>query len=221
MTESSEQEIWKSETLHFDVLHPRMRLYSKLISAHKNEFVQKVLDLGCSMGTLGHTLSPQYFSYQGADFAVDDPKVIKLDMNNLPLPFQDGEYDIISCNGSLEYVVDLAAFFGEVHRILKTSGLFIASYLNKDAFIQKILKVIWPSKFFHKTVASASLVQIPEFRNLLHAHFQDIHEYGILLATPLSQPSWSSKFQSNVSWASMLSKADGLCHHKVWTCIKK
>jgi ubiquinone/menaquinone biosynthesis C-methylase UbiE len=46
------------------------------------------------------------------------------------LPFSDASFDVVTCLGVLEYVWDLGAALGEMHRVLRPGGRLIVSMLN-------------------------------------------------------------------------------------------
>ncbi len=85
-----------------------------------------VVDLGC--GTSG--------SCPSADVLVDradwsskfpDKRFVVHDLNNLPLPFSDGEFDFSFCSHILEHVDDPVKFLSEVTRISKSGYIEVPS----------------------------------------------------------------------------------------------
>jgi SAM-dependent methyltransferase len=86
----------------------------------------RVVDLGC--GTSG--------SCPSADVLVDradwsekfpDKEFVVHDLNNLPLPFSDGEFDFSFCSHILEHVDDPVKFLSEVTRISKSGYIEVPS----------------------------------------------------------------------------------------------
>jgi SAM-dependent methyltransferase len=54
------------------------------------------------------------------------------DLNENPaLPFQDGSFDAVICNASVEYLTDPLAVFKEVGRVLKHAGCFLLTFSNR------------------------------------------------------------------------------------------
>jgi SAM-dependent methyltransferase len=87
-----------------------------------------VVDLGC--GTSG--------SCPFADVLVDradwsnkfpDKKFVVHDLNDLPLPFEDNEFDFSFCSHILEHVTDPVKFLSEVTRISKSGYIEVPSPL--------------------------------------------------------------------------------------------
>ncbi|MCF8069678.1 MAG: methyltransferase domain-containing protein [Desulfobacterales bacterium] len=54
------------------------------------------------------------------------------DLNGSPfLPFDDGSYDAVTCNVSVEYLTQPFEVFNEVTRVLKPGGIFIVTFSNR------------------------------------------------------------------------------------------
>lgn len=71
------------------------------------------LNLGC-----GHDVRPGYVNLDVVEFPGVD---VVHDLNVLPLPFDDSEFDEILCSNVLEHV-DYVPLLGELHRILRPRG---------------------------------------------------------------------------------------------------
>lgn len=88
----------------------------------------KIVDLGC--GTSG--------SCPSANVLVDrtdwsskfpDKKFVVHDLNDLPLPFEDNEFDFSFCSHILEHIKDPVKFLSEVTRISKSGYIEVPSPL--------------------------------------------------------------------------------------------
>ena len=66
-----------------------------------------------------------------ADFSASfpDKRFIVHDLNNLPLPFEDDEFDFSFCSHLLEHVIDPISFLKEVTRISKSGYIEVPSPL--------------------------------------------------------------------------------------------
>lgn len=57
---------------------------------------------------------------------------VRHDLNMNPkLPFEDGSFDSVVCCVSVDYLVRPIEVFDEVHRCLKTNGVFVNSFSNR------------------------------------------------------------------------------------------
>jgi len=83
----------------------------------------KILDLGCGSKKIDHPNAKVI----GLDI-IKHPEVdVVWDLNKLPLPFKDKEFDIVHASHILEHIEDNKKFFAlmdEIYRILKPNGVF-------------------------------------------------------------------------------------------------
>lgn len=89
----------------------------------------KKLNLGC-----GRTPIQGWINLDIADIPGVD---IVYDINNLPLPFQDGELDEILCNDIFEHL-EYIPVLKDLHRILKPGGILtiqVPHFTSRDNFI--------------------------------------------------------------------------------------
>lgn len=78
----------------------------------------KILDLGCGANkwkSKGDTVI-------GIDCVKMDGIDVVWDINKIPLPFKDGEFDVIITRHVLEHITELPKMLDELHRILKIGG---------------------------------------------------------------------------------------------------
>jgi ubiquinone/menaquinone biosynthesis C-methylase UbiE len=105
----------------------------------------KILDLGCAGGTYWHLIKSKNFKYIfGADLSLNrllkakEKGYITINCNAKSLPFELETFDCVICIDMLVHVLkraDRDKIFGEVHRVLKTNGLFIFSIPSLKAYI--------------------------------------------------------------------------------------
>jgi SAM-dependent methyltransferase len=102
-----------------------------------------VLDIGCGLGAIDELLVAEYGA--AAVIGIDvDPSLLasmrtRVERAGLadrirgvlvgsgPLPFADGEFDVVFSKDSLVQIPDKAAIFAEILRVLRPGGRFIAS----------------------------------------------------------------------------------------------
>ena len=104
---------------------------------------RKVLDIGCGSGGIALHLVEAHAAGHVTGFDVEAP-VIEAAKNRAarrglagratfvqappgPLPFRDGEFDVVFSKDALLHVPDKDALFAEVFRVLKPGGVFAAS----------------------------------------------------------------------------------------------
>jgi len=103
-----------------------------------------LLDLGCLDGDLIFMQKGKFKKYYGVDIVYNrirkakklaeereiQAEFILYDLNNMPFPFKDNTFDVVTCIALLPYIFSLEDFFREVTRILKINGKFIFQVPN-------------------------------------------------------------------------------------------
>jgi predicted TPR repeat methyltransferase len=96
----------------------------------------RVLDLGCGTGLLGQALMQRgTFHLDGIDISDASlrhaqgrgcyMRLIRHDLQRLPLPVQDDSYDAAAAVGVMSYIADAAALLRDLCRALRPGGLII------------------------------------------------------------------------------------------------
>ncbi|MCD6552296.1 class I SAM-dependent methyltransferase [Thermotoga sp.] len=130
---------------------PKWRLYHKLIQSFLSEYLKepcKVLDLGGGTGRWSLFLQERGFDVTLADpseemLKVAERKGVKklFKARAEDLPFPSHSFDVVMAMGDvLSYVEDKIKAFSEIARVLKPSGLLIATVDNFYAFLQHMIK---------------------------------------------------------------------------------
>ncbi len=97
-----------------------------------------VLDVGCGTGRSGRALrdagfvsivgcdlSPKALAYAEATGVYE--RVVEVDLQQLPTPFANDEFDALSCVGVLTYVPDTGATLREFSRLVRSGGTIVFS----------------------------------------------------------------------------------------------
>ncbi len=124
--------VWEKESAHYDVFHRRLR---KIVELAEGIGGSRLLDIGCSAGTVGAALSPAW-TYHGCDVSESAVRsarrgwLVPADLERgIPL-FDEQPYDVIVCSGILEYIERPEAILRELQRRLRPGGHLIVSYFN-------------------------------------------------------------------------------------------
>jgi SAM-dependent methyltransferase len=107
----------------------------------------RVLDLGCGTGRHAVWLAAAGAVVTAIDFShgmlaearrKPDPAAIHFLVHDLhqPLPLRGGTFDLVLSGLVLEHLADLAAFFGEAHRVLRAGGRAIVSAMHPAMFLR-------------------------------------------------------------------------------------
>jgi len=111
--------------------------YPSQLTAHLSEQYlgsqrgRKLLDLGCGRGEFLHGFARAGFRAQGVDRARPKERrfpepVSELDYEKQPLPFRDGQFDVIFNKSVLEHVHEIGHVLGECRRVLVRGGRMIS-----------------------------------------------------------------------------------------------
>jgi SAM-dependent methyltransferase len=125
----------------YDVFTPEsnVRLISTCMGLARLKAPARVADLGCGSGVFTDLLHRQGYDAVGLDLS---PKLIARGRANYPgvefvegdvehLPFPDGSLDGVLLSGLLHHLPDPARCIGEVFRVLKHGGSFVAFDPNR------------------------------------------------------------------------------------------
>lgn len=113
----------------------RFRSHAKLARVFPQA---SVLDIGSRNGDLRKYLPPD-IKYQGLDIAPEfaAPDILIHDISN-GLPFPDGSFDFVFMVEVLEHTPNAFQIVGEIHRVLKPSGVYMVSVPNPYHFKELI-----------------------------------------------------------------------------------
>ncbi|HKR29695.1 MAG TPA: methyltransferase domain-containing protein [Terriglobales bacterium] len=128
------EEFWATENLNYAQPHFRLEKAARIVNRLSRGRRCDLLDVGCGPATLARLLDSN-IAYYGIDIAIHHPasNLMQYDFLEEPIRFNDLKFDIIVAQGVFEYIgrfqdVKLA----EIARLLRTGGIFLASYVNFD-----------------------------------------------------------------------------------------
>lgn len=139
---------------------------------------QRWLDAGCGTGTLSRLLAARGCDIIGVDASsemiaaargrpADGPLAERLTFQQIStiasLPFADQSFDGVLCASVLEYVPDVAQCLAEIHRVLRSGGLFLVSIPNRGSLLRQSYKLAH--------AASSRVSARPLFRYLAFSKF--------------------------------------------------
>ncbi|HSF24073.1 MAG TPA: class I SAM-dependent methyltransferase [Blastocatellia bacterium] len=141
--------IWDACGRAFDRFNSTSDSYSEIIERPAVERLvgdvsgARILDLGCGAGPYSLWFAERGSRVSGLDLsetmiALASQKAaeggVRIDFRvadiRKPLPFTDAEFDLVFTATALHYVEDLATLFGEIARVMKATGHFVASVLH-------------------------------------------------------------------------------------------
>ena len=207
---------WQGEALHYDVPHRRLERISGLVTERGPG---RVLDLGCSAGTLGRILGESY-TYHGCDVseeAVHTPgpgwRVVHDLEGGLP-EFDSGPYDTVVASGIFEYLQDVPALLKRIRSRLSRDGRLVASYFNMDHVSRRA-----GDAFRHELWVNDW--RPSEFRALLEAAGFEIERVTWSTASTASAPDVRDEgeaIRSEAALALEVDNLDDLCHTLIYRC---
>ena len=147
----------------------------------------QVLDVGCANGLMLRTLPPEWRRV-GVD--VTEP-LLRLareggiethlcDFDNHPLPFGDGEFELVFCNDVIEHVLHTDHVLNEINRVLKPGGWLFMSIPNINQPVSLVMQFI-----LDLTPMFAARYRCTHYRDFTHRLFQritTIHGFSITRA---------------------------------------
>lgn len=122
---------------------PRVKLINSLLGQFQ---IQRILDIGCSHGTLIDNDIIQTNDVMGVDIseegyhALDNGYVLVkvCDIEEVGLPFPDLHLDVVLAGEVIEHIIDVHFFVDEIRRVLRPGGTAIISTPNHRT-IQNLL----------------------------------------------------------------------------------
>jgi len=148
----------------------------------KEQFVGKlVLDAGCGVGyssafiaesgarrVVGVDISSEAIQYAREHYKLNNLEFEVMDCTSLG--FLNESFDFVCSLDVIEHLDDTAKYLSEIHRVLKTGGIYYLSTPNRNATSLKGKKPSWA---FHVKEFS-----LHELREVLGTHFSQVDIWG-------------------------------------------
>ncbi len=111
----------------------------------------RVLDFGCGTGDLANVLAERGYEVTAGDVSeamLDQARAafgaracwVPLDPTPPRMPFEDGAFDAVVASSVLEYLADVDAVLGEWARVLRPSGILVASVPDASHPVRRLEK---------------------------------------------------------------------------------
>jgi SAM-dependent methyltransferase len=163
----------------------------------------RVLDVGCGSGWATRLLA-QYASngrVTGIDISDEMIRVARDSSRTVPnvdfeiasaeqLPFEDNEFTRAFSMESLYYYANISKALGEIFRVLKTGGLFVA-----------VVDLYWENEATHQWIDNlkvpVELLSVDDYRSLfIDAGFVNIRDQRLFDPAPVPEDYTGSSFKS-------------------------
>lgn len=113
-------------------------VYKQIATSNKNKTSEKLklLDIGAGRGELIQLLSEnleidaQACDYHIDRFALEGVPILQVNLNQTGLPYEDQQFDIITCSEVIEHLENYRALIRETYRVLKPGGLLVLTTPN-------------------------------------------------------------------------------------------
>jgi ubiquinone/menaquinone biosynthesis C-methylase UbiE len=163
----------------------------------------RVLDVGCGSGWATRLLAGYAINGQvtGIDIADEMIRVARESSAAFPnadfevasaeqLPFTDSEFTHVFSMESLYYYTDIAKALGEIHRVLRPGGLFVA-----------VMDLYWENEATHQWIDTlkvpVALLSVEDYRGLfVDAGFINIRDQRLFDPTPIPENYTGGSFKS-------------------------
>ncbi len=167
----------------------------------------RVLDVGCGSGWATRLLSGYAINGQvtGIDISDEMIRVARESSTAFPnadfevasgeqLPFPDSEFTHAFSMESLYYYANIPQALAEIHRVLRTEGLFVA-----------VMDLYWESKATHQWIDTlkvpVELLSIEDYRSLfVDAGFVSIRDQRLFDPTPIPDDYTGGSFKSRADF---------------------
>jgi len=207
---------WEQESHHYDTLHVRLK---RIVDLAEGTRGQRLLDIGCSAGTLGAALSSRW-TYHGCDISASAvasaPRgtCVAWDLEQGLPPFDGAPYDVITASGILEYIADVPKLLQAARARLAPAGKLIVSYFNMHhrsrqtgtPFRHEHWKNNWTASEFRAMLAAAGFEICTEtFSTRGLGPAPDVRQEGEVLAA-----------ERHCDWTAYA--PDAVNHTLIWEC---
>jgi len=172
---------------------------------HQGRDRLRVLDVGAGPGLLKRFCDFGEIEWHGVDH---DPGAIEtsaslgyamksVDINEEPLPYPDGHFDVVNASHVLEHVPNLGRCLGEMSRVLKAGGLLVVGMPVKPLLTHHLLRLYYGLKNKRKGLTTHA-VDVNALKRLLReglgGGFRIIDLRGFRFISARSCTNWENHY---------------------------
>jgi SAM-dependent methyltransferase len=152
------------------------RIFLELLEAEQG---QKLLDVACGTGVLLKAASSYTSELYGIDIsnvALEEAKKSIPSANLMhgtaeSLPYADSTFDLVTCLGSLERMLDLSKVLNEIKRVTKPSGKYCFMVRNSNTLSWKYFRIFTGTQ---RQQGHAGANTLQSWKRLFESHGFDI-----------------------------------------------
>ena len=152
-----------NELSDYQAHHERHRIFPEIFENRKQS---RIIDLAAGVGVVGKRIKDRY----PAELLCNDicPKCLKtmgkvgldtvsfdIDDKDKPFPLKDGSFDAVIALATIEHLINIDHFIGEINRILRDGGYLYLSAPNY-AGLTYLLPFLMTGKTFHDPLSDPS-----------------------------------------------------------------
>jgi ubiquinone/menaquinone biosynthesis C-methylase UbiE len=149
-----------------------MDVVCKEICNRMRERNAHILDIPAGAGRLSDRLRQEGFTVDCADINASRNDYVFADMNK-PLPFADGQCDVVVSMEGIEHIINYQGFIGEASRITKRGGFVILTTPNISCFYSRLM-----------FMCTGNFFQFWPAQSYVNVNREEIFDYGHI--TPLT-----------------------------------
>lgn len=187
--------------------HERHRIFPALFEDRHHE---RILDVAAGVGCAAQRVHEGY----PAELVCNDmsPTAIKvlrgmgldtvsfdLDDESRPFPFADGSFDAVIALATIEHMINVDHFVGQIHRILAKDGCFYVSAPNYNG-LNYVVPLLLSGKTFHDPMKAAGTSRYEFYAHVRYFTYRTMLEYVgsfgfVPEAVYLSLPQGSTRYR--------------------------
>jgi SAM-dependent methyltransferase len=165
---------------------------------------RRVLDVPAGAGHLGRALRERGYQVVDADANRDSPGYVFVDMN-LPLPFEDGSFDVVTCLEGIEHILDPYHLLGELARVARPGGTVVISTPNVLCLYSRLQFLLTGTflqfnPFLWRRAAPGAVVDRGHISPVALPNLRYLAEYHGLELVAVRTDRWKKKVLAPLGW---------------------